>query len=199
MTLMLAGYIMHTRESIIAFFRTLVPATARIGFDHLLWRIDRGLAGVVRGQLLICLVNGIVSAIGFALFGLKYWPILAIVAGIMSIIPIFGSILSSIPVVLVGLTQGFWVALWVLLWIIGIHQIEANLLNPKIIGVVAKIHPVLVVLALIIGEHFFGLWGALLAVPVLSLLQSIFLHFRFETMPDAPPDSLLPPPGTARI
>jgi predicted PurR-regulated permease PerM len=199
MTLMVAGYIMGTREDIIGFFRSLLPARSRIGFDRLLWRVDRGMSGVVRGQLLICAVNGVLSAIGFWMFDLKYWPILSIVAAVMSIIPIFGSILSSIPAVMIGLTQDFWTALWVLLWIIGIHQVEANLLNPKIIGVAAKIHPVLVVLALIIGEHFFGLWGALLAVPVLSLLQSIFMHFRFETMPDAPPDSLLPPPGTARI
>jgi predicted PurR-regulated permease PerM len=199
MTLMVAGYIMGTREDIIGFFRSLLPARSRIGFDRLLWRVDRGMSGVVRGQLLICAVNGVLSAIGFWMFDLKYWPILSIMAAVMSIIPIFGSILSTIPAVMIGLTQDFWTALWVLLWIIGIHQVEANLLNPKIIGVAAKIHPVLVVLALIIGEHFFGLWGALLAVPVLSLLQSIFLHFRFETMPDAPPDSLLPPPGTARI
>lgn len=192
MTLMVAGYIMHTREAIIGFFRSLFPPSARLGFDHLLERVDRGLAGVVRGQLLICVVNGVLSAVGFWLFGLKYWPILAILAGVMSLIPIFGSILSSVPVVLIGLTQGFWIALWVLLWIIGIHQIEANLLNPKIIGVAAKIHPVLVVLALIIGEHFFGLWGALLAVPVLSIAQSIFNHFRFGSMPDLPPDSLVP-------
>ncbi|HEX6273298.1 MAG TPA: AI-2E family transporter [Polyangiaceae bacterium] len=192
MTLMVAGYIMHTREAIVGFFRSLVPATARIGFDHLLWRVDKGLAGVVRGQLLICLVNGVLSAIGFAFFGLKYWPLLALVAAIMSIVPIFGSILSSIPVVLVGLTQGFWVAIWVLVWIILIHQIEANLLNPKIIGVVAKIHPVLVVFALIVGEHFFGLWGALLGVPALSIAQAVFNHFRFESMPDVPPDSLVP-------
>ncbi len=192
MTLMVAGYVMHTRETIVEFFRTLVPPNARLGFDHLLERIDRGLSGVVRGQLLICVVNGVVSAIGFWLFGLKYWPILAIVSGVMSIIPIFGSILSSVPVVLIGLTQGFWIALWVLLWIIGIHQIEANLLNPKIIGVAAKIHPVLVVFSLVIGEHFFGLWGALFAVPTLSITQSIFNHFRFETMPDLPPDSLVP-------
>jgi predicted PurR-regulated permease PerM len=198
MTLMVAGYIMGTRENIIGFFRSLLPVRSRVGFDRLLWRIDRGMSGVVRGQLLICAVNGVLSAIGFAMFDLKYWPILSILAAVMSIIPIFGSILSSIPAVMIGLTQDFWTALWVLLWIVGIHQVEANLLNPKIIGVAAKIHPVLVVLALIIGEHFFGLWGALLAVPVLSLLQSIFNHFRFETMPDAPPDSLLPPPGTAR-
>ncbi|MDF3066913.1 MAG: hypothetical protein K0R38_2514 [Polyangiaceae bacterium] len=195
MTLMVAGYIMATRESILGFFRSLLPARSRISFDRLLWRMDRGLSGVVRGQLLICLVNGVLSALGYAMFGLKYWPILSILSGVMSIVPIFGSILSSVPVVLIGLTQDFWTALWVLLWIIGIHQVEANLLNPKIIGVAAKIHPVLVVLALIIGEHYFGLWGALLAVPVLSILQSIFNHFRFETMPDAPPDSLLPPTG----
>jgi predicted PurR-regulated permease PerM len=192
MTLMVAGYVMHTREAIVGFFRSLVPPSSRLGFDHLLERVDRGLSGVVRGQLLICVVNGVLSAIGFWLFGLKYWPILAILAAVMSLIPIFGSILSSVPVVLIGLTQGFWVALWVLLWIVGIHQIEANLLNPKIIGVAAKIHPVLVVLALIIGEHFFGLWGALLGVPVLSIAQSIFNHFRFGSMPDLPPDSLVP-------
>lgn len=199
MTLMVAGYIMGTREKIVGFFRSLLPARSRISFDRLLWRVDRGLSGVVRGQLLICCVNGVLSAVGYWMFGLKYWPILAIVSAVMSIIPIFGSILSSVPVVMIGLTQDFWTALWVLAWIVGIHQIEANLLNPKIIGVAAKIHPVLVVLALIVGEHFFGLWGALLGVPVLSLLQSIFNHFRFVTMPDAPPDSLLPPPGTARI
>jgi predicted PurR-regulated permease PerM len=193
MTLMVAGYIMGTRENIIGFFRSLLPVRSRISFDRLLWRMDRGLAGVVRGQLLICAVNGVLSAIGYWMFDLKYWPILSILSGVMSIVPIFGSILSSVPVVLIGLTQDFWTAVWVLLWIVGIHQVEANLLNPKIIGVAAKIHPVLVVLALIIGEHFFGLWGALLAVPVLSMAQSVFNHFRFETMPDAPPDSLLPP------
>ena len=192
MTLMLAGYIMHTREAIIGFFRSLVPPGGRLGFDQLLWRMDKGLAGVVRGQLVICCVNGVLSAIGFALFGLKYWPLLALLAAVMSIIPIFGSILSSVPVVLIGLTQGLWVAIWVLLWIIGIHQIEANLLNPKIIGVAAKIHPVLVVFALIVGEHYFGLWGALLGVPALSIAQSVFNHFRFESMPDIPPDSLVP-------
>ena len=194
MTLMVAAYLMHTREQILDFFRSLPPPRARGSFDRLIFRIDRGLAGVVRGQLVICGVNGVLSAIGFWMFGLKYWPILAIIAAVMSIVPIFGSILSSVPVVIIGLTQDFWTALWVLLWIIGIHQVEANLLNPKIIGVAAKIHPVLVVFALIVGEHFYGLWGALLAVPVLSLAQSVFQHFRYESMPDTGPDSLPPPP-----
>jgi predicted PurR-regulated permease PerM len=190
MTLMVAGYLMHTRDQIIGFFRSLVPPPSRRSFDRLLYRMDRGLAGVVRGQLVICGVNGVLSAIGFVIFGLKYWPVLALMAGMMSLIPIFGSILSTVPAVLIALTQDFWIALWVLLWILGIHQIEANVLNPKIIGVAARLHPVLVVFVLIVGEHFFGLWGALLAVPVLSLTQSLFVHFRLETMPDVPLDSV---------
>ncbi|MDX2052031.1 MAG: AI-2E family transporter [Polyangiaceae bacterium] len=194
MTLMVAGYIMQTREAIFGFLASLLPFHARSSFDRLLLRMERGLSGVVRGQLLICLVNGVLSAIGFWMFGLKYWPILSIVAGVMSIVPIFGSILSTVPAVLVGLTQSPWIALWVLVWVLGIHQVEANFLNPKIIGVAAKIHPVLVVFSLVVGEHFFGLWGALLAVPALSVVQSLFNHFRFEALPDAPRDSIAAPP-----
>jgi predicted PurR-regulated permease PerM len=195
MTLMLAAYVMITRESIMGFFRSLVFPDARRSFDLLLARIDRGLSGVVRGQLLICVVNGVLSAIGFWIFDLKYWPILAIVAGVMSLVPIFGSILSSIPIVAIALTQSIGIAVEVLLWIVGIHQLEANFLNPKIIGDQAHIHPVLVVFSLLVGEHFFGLPGALLAVPVLSIAQSFFLHFRYITFgDDAPPDSFFPPP-----
>jgi len=190
MTLMVAAYLMLTRDQIFGFFRSLVPPRSRRSFDRLLYRMDRGLAGVVRGQLVICCVNGVLSAIGFVIFGLKYWPVMALIAGIMSIIPIFGSILSSIPAVLIGLTQSFFTAFWVLVWILLIHQVEANLLNPKIIGVAARLHPVLVVFVLIVGEHFFGLWGALLAVPTLSLTHSLFSHFRLESMPDVPPDSV---------
>ncbi len=191
MTLMVAGYIMHTREDIFHFFRSLSPRIYRPGFDLLLKRVDRGLSGVVRGQLVICVVNGVLSAIGFAIFDLKYGPVLALLAAVMSIIPIFGSILSTVPAVLVGLTQDAWIALWVLLWILGIHQVEANFLNPKIIGVSARLHPVLVVFSLLVGEHYFGLWGALFAVPVLSIAQSLFNHFRFS-LPDCEPDSLSP-------
>jgi predicted PurR-regulated permease PerM len=193
MTLMLGAYIILTHEKIFAFFRELWPQNMRDSFDRFLRRLDRGLAGVVRGQLLICLVNGVLSAIGFWLFDLKYWPILAIVAGVMSLIPIFGSILSSIPAVAIGLTQSPATAFGVLAWIVGIHQLEANFLNPKIIGDVAKIHPVLVVFSLLVGEHFFQIAGALFAVPCMSIAQTIFLHFRESTLGLPDPTASIPP------
>lgn len=196
MTLMLGGYIILTHERIIAFFRELWAPGTRDSFDRFLRRLDRGLSGVVRGQLLICLVNGVLSAIGFWIFDLKYWPILSILAAVMSLIPIFGSILSSIPAVAIGLTQSPGIAFGVLMWIIGIHQLEANFLNPKIIGDAAKIHPVLVVFSLLVGEHFFQITGALFAVPCMSIAQTVFLHFRESTLGLPDPSASIPPaPG----
>ncbi len=202
MTLMLAGYIMLTHEKIFAFFRNLGQPSSRDSFDRFVRRLDRGLSGVVRGQLLICCVNGVLSAIGFWIFHLKYWPILAILAAVMSLIPIFGSILSSIPAVAIGLTQSPTIAVAVLAWIVGIHQLEANFLNPKIIGDAATIHPVLVVFSLLVGEHFFQITGALFAVPCMSIAKTIFLHFRASALglPDptatVPPLTKVRPPGS---
>lgn len=185
-TLMLAAYTMLTREKILGFFTSLVRPSARPSWHDFLARVDRGLSGVVRGQLVICLVNGVLSAIGFAIVGLKYWPVLALVATVLSLIPIFGSIISSVPAVALGLTQSFGTAVFVLAWIIAIHQLEANVLNPKIMGDAAKIHPLLVVFSLLVGEHFFGVVGALLAVPVMSVVQSVFIHVRKEIQAQDP-------------
>jgi len=177
-TLMLAAYLMITREKILAFASSLVRPSDRDDFARLIERANGGLSGVVRGQLVICLINGVLSAVGFAFVGLKYWPVLAVVSTVMSLIPIFGSIASAVPAVALALTQSMGTAAFVLMWIVGIHQLEANVLNPKIMGDSAKIHPVLVVFSLLVGEHLFHAVGALLAVPVMSMMQSLFLHFR---------------------
>lgn len=204
-TLMLAAYLMLTKERIFAFLFSLARPSSRPSLDRLVARLDRGLSGVVRGQLIICLVNGVLSAIGFALVGLKYWPVLALVATVLSLIPIFGSIVSAVPAVLLGLTQSVGTATFVLVWIVGIHQIEANFLNPKIMGDQAKIHPVLVVFSLLVGEHFFHTVGALLAVPCMSLVQGVFVHLRQivqESDPELRDEPVLsqppPPPRSSR-
>jgi predicted PurR-regulated permease PerM len=145
--------------------------------------MDQGLAGVLRGQLVICLVNGALTWVGLVLFDIKYSLLLAVFAAVLSLIPIFGTIVSSIPIVLIALVSdasGFSLgpALAMLAWIAGIHLLEANVLNPKIIGDSAHMHPVVVVFALLAGEHTFGLVGALLAVPVASMVQTAFLFAR---------------------
>lgn len=182
-TFMVAGFALVDLVRVTRFVRSLVPEQSRRGFDEL-WRgMDKGLGGVVRGQLIICLVNGALTFIGLMIFGIKYSFLLGVMAGMFSLIPIFGTILSSVPIIVIALVSGesgieLGPALGILAWIIGIHLLEANVLNPKIIGDSAEIHPVIVVFALIAGEHVFGLVGALLAIPVTSIVQTMFLQAR---------------------
>jgi predicted PurR-regulated permease PerM len=191
--LMVSAYLLLTKDRIFDFLRSLVRPERHARFDDLVHRIDKGLSGVVRGQLLIALVNGVLSGIGFYLFDLQYWPILTLIATVLSVIPIFGAILSSVPAVIIALQDGFATAVFVLAWIIAIHQLEANVLNPKIMGDAAKVNPVMVIFALLAGEHLFGLIGVLLAVPVLSITQSLFLHFREIALDVPAPRTTIPP------
>ncbi|MBA2542798.1 MAG: AI-2E family transporter [Deltaproteobacteria bacterium] len=185
-TLMIAAFMLLDLGKVHGFLRGLFPANVRDDYDVIKEGIDRGLSGVIRGQLLICLVNGILTYIGLLIFGVKYSLILAVVAGMLSLIPIFGSILSSVPIVAVALVSSedgidVFRGVAMTLWIVGIHFIEANLLNPKIIGTAAKIHPVFVIFSLFLGEHSYGLVGALLAVPILSAIQVVFMFLYKKT------------------
>lgn len=178
LSLMLAAFILATMPAVMDFFRSLFPPRLRPDFDQLVKRVDRGLGGVVRGQLLICLINGVLSGIGFAIAGLRYWPVWTLVATVASIVPIFGTIVSSVPAIAIGLSQGWGTGLFVFIWIVAIHELEANIFNPKIMGDAAKMHPVIVVFALVAGANAAGILGALLGVPVASILQSLFRYLR---------------------
>lgn len=178
LTLMVAAFISIDLSRFLGFFRSLVPEVYRGGYDELLTRMDRGLAGVVRGQLLICVVNGILTYIGLFIFDIRFAVLLSVVAGVLSLIPIFGTIISTIPIVLIGLMDGFLTGVFILAWILAIHFFEANFLNPQIIGISAQIHPVIVIFALLAGESAFGLVGAILAVPTASILLTVFKFIR---------------------
>lgn len=192
LTFMLAAFISIDLPHILAYFRGRVPPDSRGGWDELLRRLDKGLAGVVRGQILICLVNGVLTLIGLLLFEVKFAFTLATLATMLSLIPIFGTIISTIPIVAMALPGGLSVGLAVLLWILMIHFIEANFLNPKIIGSSAHIHPAVVIFALIAGEHTFGLLGALLAVPTASILLTL-LGWVLDKI--GPNEAAATPPG----
>jgi predicted PurR-regulated permease PerM len=182
-TFMIAAFVLVDLKRVSRFVRSLIPFEYRTDFEELWQSMDIGLGGVIRGQLLICLVNGVLTFVGLIIFQIKYSFLLAALAGIFSLIPIFGTIISSIPIVVIAMVsseQGPAIgpALGILAWIAGIHLLEANVLNPKIIGDSAHIHPVIVIFALLAGEHVFGLVGALLAIPAASLVQTVFLHAR---------------------
>lgn len=200
LTFMVAAYLLIDVDRVMGFLRSLVPPQHRHTLDEILREVDRGLSGIIRGQLIICVVNALLTTVGLLLFRVKYAVLLGMLAGTFSFIPVFGSILSSVPIVAVALASGphgfsLSTGLGMLGWIVGIHLLEANLLNPKIIGTAAKMHPVVVVFALMVGEESGGLIGAILAVPIASIVQAIFLYFRRRQPLEAPPPALAEPPS----
>jgi predicted PurR-regulated permease PerM len=182
---MLTAFISMDAPRMIRFAESLVPSALRADFRRLLAGIDAGLAGVVRGQLTIMLVNGTLTLIGLLVLKVPFAFALGFVATVLYVVPIFGTILSSIPIVLLALTGGgLTKGLLALGWILVIHALESYVLNPKIMGDASKIHPVLIVLALVVGERSFGIVGALLAVPVGSVVVAVFrfLHRKLAVL-----------------
>ncbi|HEY9856883.1 MAG TPA: AI-2E family transporter, partial [Stenomitos sp.] len=149
--------------------------------------IDRGLSGAIRGQLLVCLINGVLTTLGLLLLHIKFALTIGIIAGFFSLIPIFGTVISTLPAVLIALTQGWWVAVEVVLLIVVIHLIETNFLNPHVLGHHSELHPVLVLFALMVGEHYAGAIGLVFAVPVAAILRAL-LSFVYSLVIASPPD-----------
>lgn len=202
---MLTAFLSMDAPRILRWSESLVPTTHRSEFRRLLHGIDVGLSGVVRGQLTIMIVNGALTLVGLLLLDIPFAYALAFLATILYVIPFFGTFISSVPIVLLALGAGGPTrALLALGWITGIHALESYVLNPKIMGDAARIHPVLIVLALVVGERSAGIAGALLAAPVMSVFVTVFrfLHRKLDELdaraaaqPDRPPPAA-PVPAT---
>lgn len=178
LVLMLTFMFLVYFPTIFRFARQLIPAEYQDEFENIAREVNLRLAGVVRGQLLICLINGILTYLGFKMIGVNFASLLAFVAGVLSLIPIFGTIISTIPAALIGLTQSVMIAVLVVGWVIIIHILEAYILNPKIMGDSAHMNPLLIVFALLVGSQYFHpILGPLLAVPIAAIIQTVFLHF----------------------
>jgi predicted PurR-regulated permease PerM len=156
-----------------------VPLGMRSDLKGLTGDLSRDLNGAIRGQLLICLINGILTTIGMMLLGMNYAVTIGIIAAVCSLIPVFGTVISTIPAVLIALTQSWLMALEVVGVILLIHLIEANFLNPKVMGHNVELHPAIILSALYIAEHYAGIAGLLLAVPLAAAVRS-FVRFSYE-------------------
>jgi len=182
---MLTAFLSMDAPRIVRYVESLVPSAYRADFQRLLHGIDTGLSGVVRGQLAIMLVNGALTLIGLLVLKIPFAFALAFLAFVLYLVPFFGTFLSSVPIVLLALTSGgLSRGLLALAWISGIHALESYVMNPKIMGDSARIHPVLIVLALVVGERSAGIAGALLAAPVMSVFVAVFrfLHRKLDEL-----------------
>jgi len=132
----------------------------------------RVLGHVFQAQILIALLNTMLTLVGLALLRLPDVMFLSIIVFFASFVPVLGVIISSIPIALLAFNiAGFRLLIGVIAMILVIHFIEAYILNPRIYGARMKINPVLVLVILLVGHHFFHVWGVLLGVPVYYYLS----------------------------
>lgn len=136
-------------------------------------RIEEKLGSWMRGQIALTLIIGTASYIGLSILQIPYALPLAILAGIMEIIPVIGPIISAIPAVLLAfLISPFTAGLVALLYFV-IQQLENHLIVPQVMKKAVGLNPLIVILAVAIGGRLLGISGALLAVPITVVMQII--------------------------
>ncbi|MBR3133000.1 MAG: AI-2E family transporter [Clostridia bacterium] len=123
-------------------------------------------------QILDGILIGIITSIAMSIMGVKYAVLLGVIIGVFNIIPYFGAIIAIGGTILITiLTGGINQAIAVAITLIALQQIDSNIINPKILGEGLKISPILVIFAVTVGGHYFGVLGMFLAVPIAAVMK----------------------------
>ncbi|HEV7199380.1 MAG TPA: AI-2E family transporter [Candidatus Limnocylindria bacterium] len=213
-------YVLKDRERLPDGVLRMLPVGWRTDTAHAMG-LTTGLIGRwIRGQILLGAVIFTATLIGLlvlALIGFSEFAdfavLLALVAGILEFVPIIGPIIAAVPAVLIGASISPAAALAAIALYTVVQQLENHLLVPKVMGDAVDLHPAVVILSLIMGASLFGLWGAILAAPVVALARDLYRYiFRrleggtpdeartFATAGPAPePAAAGPPPGPSDV
>jgi len=174
-------------RSIIDKFLNFLPGDYRLETEILLRKINRVLGGYLRGQLLLVLFVSIIYYIGLTLLGIKFALYLAIFSGIAEIVPIIGPIASGALVALIAFLAGtsnfglspIYTAGAVVLLYFATNQIQEYLIKPYVLGKITKLHPLIILFAVLAGGKLAGALGLILAIPVAAVVR-IMLEFSLD-------------------
>jgi len=155
----------------------LIPAAARPEVLLLAQRINAAVGGFFRGQLLVAFIVGVLSSIGLRIIDLDFWLLIGMVAGFFNIIPLVGPYIGGVPALVIALTTREPItAVWVVAIMVGVQQIDNHFISPVVMHRAVKLHPVLVMLALLLGGTLGGFFGLLVAVPAAAVLKILVGH-----------------------
>lgn len=132
----------------------------------------------ISSQILDAFIVGFITMIAMVIMKVKYGVLLGFLIGLFNIIPYFGAIVAvGISIIITIFTGGFLQALWLAIVIIILQQLDANIINPRILGTSLNLSPILVIFAVTVGGAYFGVLGMFLGVPVVALLKTILDDF----------------------
>ena len=182
----LSVYMLLYGKQIGALVRRLMPPGDGTRADDYPTLVQRGVSRYVGGQLLFSFIMGASAGVALYLFGVlgifpdgsKYALVFGVLYGFFELIPYIGPFLGALPPVLVALFTHPISAVWVGILFIVLQQFEGHVVAPQIFGHTLRINPLLVIFALLLGLQLYGIVGALVALPILSVLRETTLYLR---------------------
>jgi predicted PurR-regulated permease PerM len=185
-------YMLLYGPAIGALVRRVMPKGDGSKADDYPWLVQRAVSRYIGGQLVFSIIMGVSTGVSLYIFGVtgvfpdgsKYAVAFGVWYGFMELVPYIGPILGAVPPVLVALFTDPISAVWLVLLFIGLQQIEGHIVAPQVFGHTLRINPLLVIFALLLGLHLNGVIGALVALPILSVLRETAMylsrHVTFE-------------------
>ncbi len=156
------------------FLRVVTPTESQAYVLDLWKRSQTKIGKWMQGQLILGLIVGVLLYLGLLILGVQHALLLAVIAGMFELIPVFGQILAMVPAVAVGITYGgVTEGLLVAGLYIVVQQFEAHLIYPVVVKKVVGVPPLLVILSLLVGYKLAGFLGVLLSVPIAGAIQEL--------------------------
>ncbi|KMS83388.1 membrane protein [Streptomyces regensis] len=172
-------FLLYDGKRIWQWFLKLVPAAARPGVAGAGPRAWRTLTAYVRGTVLVALIDAIFIGIGIYFLDVPMAVPLAVFIFLFSFIPLVGAVASGALAVIVALvTQGVFTAVMTLVVVLAVQQIEGHVLQPFILGRAVRVHPLAVVLTVAAGGMVAGIGGAVVAVPLVAVTNTVVGYLR---------------------
>ena len=175
--MLLAYYWTQDGERTLRSVLLLVPRDRRENTRELIAAMEAKVGAFIRGQTILCAVVGGMSFVAYALIGLPYALLLALIAGILEAVPVIGPIVSIVPAVLLALSLAPSKVLWVIVAAVAIQQLESSLLVPRVMDKAVGVSGLVTILSLIGFTSLLGLPGALLAIPMAAIIQLLLDRF----------------------
>lgn len=172
--LVLSFYLLMDHENFKERISSLFPSEHRRRVSITLYLIEQKLGAWLRGQLVLCFFIGALTWVLLTILGIEFALPLALIAGILEIVPTIGPIISAVPAVIVALTISPTLAVFVAIVYCFIQMIENNILVPKIMQRAVGLNPVIIIIGILIGGELMGVTGALLSIPFISLLIILY-------------------------
>lgn len=170
-------YFLKDDELIYQSFVDKFPEDKRERVREILLDIDQTLAIYIGGRLIVAIILGILTYIGFLIIDLPNALVLSVIALITSFIPIIGPVIGTMPALFIAITHDVLLILKVLIVIAVVQQLEGNIVQPNVQGERLKIHPLMVIFSILTFTVLFGFIGALFAVPTYAIIRVLLKNF----------------------